>query len=70
VQVPVQEYSHRGDLPCGSTIGPLAAAQLAVPTVDVGMAQLSMHSIREVMAVADVELMVTAFTAWLSQAAG
>ena len=69
VKVPVQEYSHRGDLPCGSTIGPLAAAQLAVPTVDVGMAQLSMHSIREVMAVADVELMITAFTAWLSQAA-
>ena len=65
VQVPVQDYSHRGDLPCGSTIGPLASAQLAVPTVDVGMAQLSMHSVREVMAVADVDLMLTAFTAWL-----
>ncbi|MHB1138804.1 MAG: M18 family aminopeptidase [Microthrixaceae bacterium] len=64
--VPVQEYSHRGDLPCGSTIGPLAAAQLAVRTVDVGMAQLSMHSIRELMAAADVATMVTAFTAWLS----
>ena len=68
VDVPVQEYSHRGDLPCGSTIGPLASAQLAVRTVDVGMAQLSMHSIRELMAVADVQTMVTAFTAWLSPA--
>ena len=66
VDVPVQEYSHRGDLPCGSTIGPLASAQLAVRTVDVGMAQLSMHSIRELMAVADVQTMVAAFTAWLS----
>jgi aspartyl aminopeptidase len=70
VQVPVQEYSHRGDLPCGSTIGPLAAAQLAVPTVDVGMAQLSMHSIREVMAVKDVDLMITAFTAWFNPSNG
>lgn len=65
VDVPVQEYSHRGDLPCGSTIGPLASAQLGVRTVDVGMAQLSMHSARELMAVADVELMVRAFGSWL-----
>jgi aspartyl aminopeptidase len=64
VGVPVQDYSHHGDLPCGSTIGPLAAAQLAVHTLDVGMAQLSMHSAREVMAAVDVELMVRAFTAW------
>jgi len=66
--VRVQDYSHRGDLPCGSTIGPLASAQLAVRTVDVGMAQLSMHSIRELMAVADVSAMVRAFTAWFRPA--
>jgi aspartyl aminopeptidase len=65
-EVKVQDYSHRGDLPCGSTIGPLASAQLGVRTVDVGMAQLSMHSIREMMAVADVDSMVRAFTAWLA----
>jgi aspartyl aminopeptidase len=62
--VPVQDYSHHGDLPCGSTIGPLAGAQLAVHAVDVGMAQLSMHSARELMAADDVELMLRAFTAW------
>ena len=62
--VPVQEYSHRGDLPCGSTIGPLVAAGLAVDTVDVGMPQLSMHSARELMATADVPPMLEAFTAW------
>lgn len=65
-EVAVQEYSHRGDLPCGSTIGPLAAAGLAVDTVDVGMAQLSMHSAREVMAAVDVGRMVRAFTAWFT----
>jgi aspartyl aminopeptidase len=61
----VQEYSHRGDLPCGSTIGPLAAAGLAVDTVDVGAPQLSMHSARELMAAADVAPLVDAFTAWI-----
>ncbi len=64
--VPVQEYSHRGDLPCGSTIGPLVAAGLALDTVDVGMAQLSMHSIRELMAAADVQAMCDTFAAWLT----
>lgn len=64
-EVPVQDYSHRGDLPCGSTIGPLAAAQLSMRTVDVGVPQLSMHSARELMAVEDVALMVRAFTEWL-----
>jgi aspartyl aminopeptidase len=68
--VPFQEYSHRGDLPCGSTIGPLTAAVLAVDTVDVGMAQLSMHSARELMACADVQMMCDAFTAWLAGGPG
>jgi aspartyl aminopeptidase len=63
--VPFQEYSHRGDLPCGSTIGPVTAAALALDTVDVGMAQLSMHSARELMACADVQMMCDSFTAWL-----
>lgn len=66
--VEVQEYSHRGDLPCGSTIGPIAAAQLSMRTVDVGMPQLSMHSARELMAVDDVAAMVRAFTSWLQGA--
>lgn len=64
--IPVQDYSHRNDLPCGSTIGPITAARLAIPTVDVGMPQLSMHSIRELMASADVSMMTTAFTGWLA----
>ncbi len=63
--VAYQEYSHRGDIPCGSTIGPITAAALSVDTVDVGIAQLSMHSAREVMACADVGHLVDAFGSWL-----
>ncbi|MCZ7630095.1 MAG: hypothetical protein M5U19_14075 [Microthrixaceae bacterium] len=64
--VPFQDYSHRGDIPCGSTIGPLISAALSVDTVDVGMAQFSMHSARELMACADVQMMCDAFTAWMA----
>lgn len=46
-EVPVQHYAHRTDMPCGSTIGPIASTLLGIRTVDVGNPMLSMHSIRE-----------------------
>ena len=46
-EVPVQHYAHRTDLPCGSTIGPIASTLLGIRTVDVGNPMLSMHSARE-----------------------
>lgn len=45
--VPLQNFVMRSDLACGSTIGPLAAAEIGVRTVDVGIPQWAMHSIRE-----------------------
>ena len=46
-RVPLQRFAMRSDMPCGSTIGPVTAARLGVTTVDVGMAQLAMHAVRE-----------------------
>ncbi len=45
--VPYQQYAHRTDLGCGSTIGPILAAQLGMASVDVGNPMWAMHSIRE-----------------------
>ena len=45
--VPWQQYAHRGDLPCGTTIGPVIAARLGIASVDVGSAMWAMHSARE-----------------------
>ncbi len=45
--IPCQSFVMRNDLPCGSTIGPMTSAALGVATVDVGVPQLAMHSIRE-----------------------
>ena len=53
LKLPYQLFSSRSDMPSGSTIGPIFASLLGIPTVDVGPALLSMHSIREVMAVQD-----------------
>ncbi|OMC40522.1 M18 family aminopeptidase [Mycobacterium sp. IS-2888] len=64
--VGLQRYEHRADLPCGSTIGPLASARTGIPTVDVGAAQLAMHSARELMGAQDVAAYSAALQAFLS----
>ena len=51
--VPFQKYAHRGDLACGSTIGPISSSKLGIRTVDVGNPMWAMHSIRESAGVAD-----------------
>ncbi|MFM1896052.1 MAG: hypothetical protein RLZZ385_1126 [Pseudomonadota bacterium] len=47
LNVKTQAFVMRSDLACGSTIGPLTAAQTGINTVDIGVATFAMHSIRE-----------------------
>jgi aspartyl aminopeptidase len=63
-----QSFVTRGDLACGSTIGPITAARLGVKTVDVGNPTLSMHSIREMAGTHDAELMHRALVLHLKSA--
>jgi aspartyl aminopeptidase len=56
--VPYQQYAHRTDLGCGSTIGPILAAQLGMAAVDVGNPMWAMHSIRESAGVLDHSYMI------------
>lgn len=58
--VPFQHYAHRSDLGCGSTIGPMVAAQLGVASVDVGSPMWAMHSARESAGVQDHAYMIAA----------
>lgn len=62
--VPVQRFVMRSDLACGSTIGPVTAARMGIGTVDVGVAQLAMHSARETCGAADPGRLTTALGAF------
>lgn len=64
--VPCQQFVMRNDLACGSTIGPLTAAALGVPAVDIGVPQLAMHSIRETAGNRDGWYLLRALAAYLT----
>ncbi len=51
--VKLQSFTSRNDMPCGSTIGPITATEVGVPTLDVGVPTFAMHSIRELAGNAD-----------------
>ena len=45
--VPCQKFVNRNDLAGGSTIGPAISSLTTIPTVDIGIPMLAMHSVRE-----------------------
>ena len=65
--VPVQMYANRADMPGGSTLGNIAQTQVSLNTVDIGLAQLAMHSSYETADAADTESMVRALTTFYSK---
>ena len=63
-EVPVQTYCNRADLAGGSTLGNISLRQVSVPSVDIGLAQLAMHSCYETAGVQDVSYLMQAMTAY------
>lgn len=68
-EVPVQAFVTRADMGCGSTIGPITATEIGVPTLDVGVPQWAMHSIRETAGTRDVGYLTRALAAFLNRPA-
>jgi len=65
--VPCQWFANRADLACGSTIGPLTAAELGIPVLDIGVAQFGMHSIRELAGSEDPDYLLTCVTEFFNR---
>ncbi len=65
-EVPVQTYCNRADMPGGSTLGNISLSHVSVPSVDVGLAQLAMHSCYETAGVRDAEYLADAMQAYYS----
>ncbi|MCM1087127.1 MAG: M18 family aminopeptidase [Muribaculaceae bacterium] len=59
--VPYQSYANHSDIPGGSTLGNISTAQVSVNTVDIGLAQLAMHSALETAGAKDVGYLIEGF---------
>ncbi len=64
--IPVQTYYNRADLPGGSTLGNISLAHVSVPTADIGLPQLAMHSCYETAGVQDALYLMDAMAACYS----
>ena len=62
--VPTQQYANRSDMPGGSTLGSIATTLTPMLSVDIGMAQLAMHSAYETAGANDIDHLINASTAF------
>ncbi|KAD7479901.1 hypothetical protein R6Q59_008734 [Mikania micrantha] len=62
--LPTQDFVVRNDMGCGSTIGPILASGVGIRTVDCGIPQLSMHSVREICGKEDIDIAYNHFKAF------
>ena len=67
--VPLQRFVARSDMGCGSTIGPITAAELGIRTIDLGVPTFAMHSIRELAGVGDGPALLRLVATFFSRSA-
>lgn len=69
--VPVQVYMNRSDIAGGATLGRISGTHVSIPTVDIGLAQLAMHSSYETAGTKDSEFLVRAvekfYSVWIKR---
>ena len=58
-QIPYQTYHNRSDIMGGSTLGNISISHCSVPSADIGLPQLAMHSAFETAGAKDLEAMVS-----------
>ncbi len=66
--VKTQNYYNRADMLGGSTLGAIADTKVSIPTVDIGLAQLAMHSANETAGAYDLDTMIRAITEFFTSA--
>lgn len=66
-KVPVQLYANRADMAGGSTLGNIANTQVSLNTIDIGLAQLAMHSACETAGVKDTQYLIDALRVFYSK---
>lgn len=64
VDVPVQFFANRSDANGGSTLGNISQAHVSMNSVDIGLAQLAMHSAYETAGIKDTAYMIKAMEAF------
>ena len=62
--VPVQHYANRSDLPGGGTLGNISGSHVSINTLDIGLAQLAMHSCYETAGAKDIDYMIAGMKAF------
>lgn len=67
IDVPYQSYANRSDIAGGSTLGNILAGRVSIPSADIGLAQLSMHSACETAGVKDLEYLMEFFIAFYGE---
>jgi len=66
-KIPFQRYVARGDIPCGTTVGPIHANLTGMATIDIGCTQLSMHSCRELTGAEDHQSLIDLLKAFFNE---
>ena len=65
--VPVQHFANRSDIAGGSTLGNIANTHISMETVDIGLAQLAMHSAYETAGTRDLDYLIQALSAFWTE---